>query len=77
MENKRKEIDSRVTPELEVTAWLIVEQNLVILSLVDIVKNRAVEFVVEPDKVADALMHPWAYIEQSGTELVSLGDEAS
>lgn len=67
--NERLEIDSRITPDIEVNIWYLPEHEICILSLVERARNREVEFAVEPDKVSDALQHPWFYASQQGTEM--------
>lgn len=67
-ETGRRELDSRRDHGIEVVIWWVKKSNLCLLTLTELDKNRAVEFAVEPDKLTDALQHPYVYAYEAGME---------
>jgi len=72
----RRELDSRRAHGVDVVIWWIKKSNLCLVTLTELDRNRAVEFAVEADEVADALQHPYYYMYLSGQEFPPTeGDE--
>lgn len=73
-ETGRRELDSRRAHGVEVVIWWVKKSNLCIVSLSQAGKERPLEFAVEPDKVLDALQHPYPYADRAGMSFDDIPD---